>query len=169
MLCYDSPADFPKDRLMRRVLLTILLTGLREKADRVEFRYDPNWLSVWCRADDAWFEMIPPPRDCWASLIAEVRRLSRLVAPERGGWQAWLSRLVARRSEPAAGWMTLRLRGRYVLYAVRLDPSPEYGLIVFELIGPTLEPEVIAAVFDKLSRSGPMDEIDDLASHPQSA
>lgn len=164
MLRYDAPADAASNYPVRKFLLMVLLMGSRDRADRIEFRYEPDWLRLWYRVDGAWYELVPPPRSVCPQVLAEVRRSSRLVTPERGtGWRARVGGLLARPGGPAAGWMTLRVRGREVLYAVRLDPSPERGVVVFEPVGPVLDPgdaEGVLAEMWPRDADGPYIEFD---------
>lgn len=146
MLRYDGPADAPTDRPIRRFLILVLLMAVRDKADQIRFRHTPDLLSLWYRVDGQWYELVPPPRHVCPDLLAEVRRISRLVAPEIGtGWRGWLRGRFARSEGLAAGWFTFRFRGRDLLYTVRLDPDPNRGEIVLDSVGPVPDPDVAAA------------------------
>jgi hypothetical protein len=154
MLRYDTPADAPTDRPIRRLLILVLLMAMRDKADQIRFNYAPDLLSLWYRVDGTWYELVPPPAMIWPGIVAEFRQMSRLVSPELGtGWRSAVRRLIARPAGLAAGWLTFRLHGRDHLYMARLDPGPVRGEVLLEVAGSTAgEPEGAEAVLGELMR-----------------
>lgn len=154
MICYDSPADAPTDRPIRRLLILVLLMAMRDKADQIRFNYTPDLLSLWYRVDGTWYELVPPPVAIWPGMVAEVRRMSRLVSPEveTGCWST-IRRTFARPDGLAAGWLTCRFRGQDQLYVTRLDPGPVRGEIFLEVAGPSsVDPENATAALGELMR-----------------
>lgn len=150
MLRYDDPRDAPNIRPVRKLFVMVLLIALREGATRVMFRPGEHQVDMSCEVDGVWYEYVPPPRHVWHALVAEARRVCRLVRPDRAvGVGDRLRTWFGRASEPEAGWLTFRLRGRDYLFTVRLDAREPGAELRLELLGP---PTPLQAAAEELSK-----------------
>jgi hypothetical protein len=145
MFRYDSVADAPPGyKPVRKYLAVVLMMAVRDRADQIRFSHGPDQLSVWYRVEEKWYELVPPPPHVWPRLLDEIRRTSRLVAPERtANWREQIRRWFAPDGELMVGWLTFRVGDRDVLYRVRRDSYPSQGELFLELASPLTDLETI--------------------------
>jgi hypothetical protein len=77
MLTCESTEQLLAEPVPRRWLHTVLLTALRDKAERVEIRYMEDEAVLYYRVDGRDWELMPPPEEVYPVLKDTVRRGSR--------------------------------------------------------------------------------------------
>lgn len=115
MLRYDTPADAPDNRPVRKLLVMVLLMSIRDRASTIRFCLQADRIDTTYQIDGEWYELVPPPAHIWPDLVADVRSVARLIRPDRGGWFYQI-----RFDDPEAGWLTFRVVGQDQCYLVRL-------------------------------------------------
>src|SRR5437764_15474930 len=83
VLVYESTEQLLAEPEPRRYLHTVLLTALRDKAERVEVRFGEAEGMLYYRVDGRDWELTPPPDDICPLLKEAIRGAARLVRPER--------------------------------------------------------------------------------------
>ena len=136
MLVYESTTQLLAEPEPRRYLHTVILTALRDKAERVEVRFGDGEGMLYYRVEGRDWELLPPPDDIYAVLKDTVRGVARLVRPERPDLTVMFANPGARFEPMETGWLTYQLGGYWVDIAVRIDPRDPYGSIRFELDDP---------------------------------
>ena len=136
MLVYDSTAQLLAEPESRRYLHTILLTALRDKAERVEVRYGEGEAMLYYRVDGRDWELVPPPDDIYPLLKDAVREVARLVRPERPDMQILYGAEGARFEPLEAGWLTYQIGGYMLDMVVRIDPREPFGYIRIDIDNP---------------------------------
>ena len=133
MLVYESAEQLLAEPEPRRYLHTVILTALRDKAERVEVRFGDGEGMLYYRVDGRDWELIPPPDEVYAVIKDTVREVARLVRPERPEVTVMFGTPGARFEPIEAGWLTYQLGGYWVDLAVRIDPREPYGFIRFDI------------------------------------
>lgn len=118
MLRYDTPTDAPNTRPVRKLLVLVLIMGIRDRAATTRFCLGAEAIDLAYEVDGVWYDLVPPPAHIWSDIRSEVRSVARLVRPDRGGW--WNR---TRPDDPETGWLTFRLNGHDHLYRVQLNAS----------------------------------------------
>jgi hypothetical protein len=168
VLVYESPAQLFAEPEPRRYLHTVILTALRDKAERVEIRFGEDSGMLYYRVDGRDWELTPPPDDLFPVLKDTLRQVARLVRPERPD-TIILSGAPGGRFEPLeVGWLTYRLGGYWADLVVRIDPREPYGYIRLDIDNPEdfadAAGEALAAYAAGLSDE--LDDQDDTALEP---
>ena len=68
VLVYESPEKLLAEPDPRRYLHTVILTALRDKAERVEVRFGEDGGMLYYRVDGRDWELVPPPDDVYPVL-----------------------------------------------------------------------------------------------------
>ena len=136
MLVFGSPDRLRAEPEPVRFLHLVLLSCLRDRAERVEFRSVEDGWMLYQRIDGRDWEMVPPPEDVQPVLKQAVRGAARLVAPERPDVTVSAGLPDARHEPAEVGWLTYQLRGRLIDLAVRIDPREPWGAITLDLDHP---------------------------------
>lgn len=136
MLVFDSPDQLRAEPEPVRFLQLMLLSCLRDRAERVEFRSVEDGWMLYQRIDGRDWEMVPPPEDVQPVLKQAIRGAARLVAPERPEVTVSAGLPDARYEPAEVGWLTYQLRGRLIDLAVRIDPREPWGSITLDLEHP---------------------------------
>ena len=135
MLIYESTEQLLAEPEPRRWLHTVLLTALRDKAERVEIRFMDEEAVLYYRVDGRDWELMPPPEEVYPVLKDTVREVSRLVRPDRPDVTVMFGTPTARFEPMEIGWLTYQLGGYWVDVAVRIDPREPFGCIRFDIEG----------------------------------
>jgi hypothetical protein len=92
------------------------------------FRHTESTLRIYALGASEWDELVPAPGPVWTPLVAEVRRLSRLVRPPcPGGLVGRLREWVrGRPPAPEVGWLVYQLGASRYEIAVAINPLPPY-------------------------------------------
>lgn len=132
MLIYESPSQLLHEPDARRYLQTILLTAIRDQAERLEIRFGEESGSLYYRVQGRDWELIPPPEDLYPQLKSVVRSVSRLVSPERPSILLTAAVEGARFEPLEVGWLTYQIGPYWLDIVVRIDPREPYGFIQFD-------------------------------------
>ena len=135
MLIYESTEHLLAEPVPRRWLHTVLLTALRDKAERVEIRYMEDEATLYYRVEGRDWELMAPPEEIYPVLKDTVREASRLVRPERPDVTVMFGVPEARFEPLEIGWLTYQIGGYWVDLAVRIDPREPFGWIRFDIDG----------------------------------
>lgn len=135
MLTFDSADQVRSEPPARRFLHVVLLSAVRDKAERVEVRFTEGGSLLYYRTGGRDWELVPPPDEVDDLLLDEVRAASRLVSPERPDLVVTAGVGDARYEPTAVGWLTYRLRGYWIDMVVRIDPRRPWGGITLEIEG----------------------------------
>lgn len=135
MLIYESPDQLAAEPDAKRWLHTVLLTALRDQAERVEVRFMEGEGTLYYRVDGRDWELMPPPDEVYPVLKDTVREVARLVRPERPDVTVMFGTPEARFEPLEIGWLTYQIGGYWVDIAVRIDPREPFGWIRFDLDG----------------------------------
>ena len=133
MLVYESTDQLLAEPPPRRYLHTVILTALRDKAERVEVRFMEGEGTLYYRVEGRDWELLPPPEDIYPVLKDTVREVARLVRPERPEVTVMFGVPDARFEPLEVGWLTYQLGGYWVDIAVRIDPREPFGFIRFDI------------------------------------
>jgi hypothetical protein len=133
MLTYSTPDALRAEPPARRFLHVLLLTALRDKAERLEVRFTDAGSLLYYRVAGRDWELVPPPDEVDDLLAGEVRAAARLVAPERPDVVVTGGVGDARYEPTEAGWLTYQLGGFWVDLLVKIDPRRPWGGITFEV------------------------------------
>jgi hypothetical protein len=135
LLIYESAEQLLTESEPRRYLHTVILTALRDKAERVEVRFMEGEGTLYYRVDGRDWELMPPPDEIYPVLKDTVREAARLVQPERPDLTVMFGTPEGRFEPLEIGWLTYQLGGYWVDIAVRIDPREPYGFIRFDIDG----------------------------------
>ncbi len=149
MLVYESIDQLLAEPAPRRYLHSILLTAIRDKAERLEVRFGEGDGTLYYRVDGRDWELMPPPDDVYPHLKDAVRAVSRLVSPERPAVTLTAGVEGARFEPLEVGWLTYQLGAYWVDVVVRIDPREPYGFIQFELEQPEEFADAAGEVLDE--------------------
>ena len=133
MLVYESIAQLLSEPPPRRYLHTVILTALRDKAERVEVRFMEGEGTLYYRVDGRDWELTSPPEDIYPVLKETVRNAARLVQPERPELTVMFGVPDARFEPLETGWLTYQIGGYCVDVVVRIDPREPFGYIRFDI------------------------------------
>ncbi|HXD87094.1 MAG TPA: hypothetical protein VN641_11405 [Urbifossiella sp.] len=133
MLIYESTEQFLAETEPRRYLHTVILTALRDKAERVEVRFMEGEGTLYYRVDGRDWELMPPPEEVYPLLKETVREAARLVRPERPDLTVMFGTPEGHFEPLEIGWLTYQLGGYWVDIAVRIDPREPYGFIRLDI------------------------------------
>ena len=133
MLIYESTEQLLAESEPRRYLHSVILTALRDKAERVEVRFMEGEGTLYYRVDGRDWELMPPPEDVYPLLKATVRAAARLVRPERPELTVMFGTPEGHFEPLEIGWLTYQLGGYWVDIAVRIDPREPYGFIRLDI------------------------------------
>jgi hypothetical protein len=136
VLVFDSPDQLRAESEPVRFLHLMLLSCLRDRAERIEFRSVEDGWMLYQRIDGRDWEMFPPPESVQPALKQTIRAASRLVAPERPEVTVSAGLPDALYEPAEIGWLTYQLRGRLLDLAVRIDPREPWGSITLDLEHP---------------------------------
>ena len=136
LLVYESTEQLLAEPAPRRYLHTVLLTALRDKAERAEVRFAEGEGMLYYRIGGRDWELTPPPDDVYPHLKAAVREVARLVRPERPDVTVMFGLPDARFEPMEAGWLTYQLGEYWVDVLVRIDPREPFGSIQFDIDDP---------------------------------
>jgi len=136
VLVYESTEQLLAEPPARRYLHTVLLTALRDKAERVEVRFMEGEAVLYYRVDGRDWELTPPPDDLYPQLKDAVREAARLVPPDRPDTTILFGVPDARFEPMEVGWLTYQLGGYWVDVVVRIDPREPYGYIRLDIDDP---------------------------------
>ena len=135
MLIYESTEQLLAEPEPRRYLHSILLTAIRDKAERVEVRFMDGEGTLYYRVDGRDWELMPPPEEVYPVLKDTVREVARLVRPDRPDVTVMFGTPEGHFEPLEIGWLTYQLGGYWVDIAVRIDPREPYGFIRFDIDG----------------------------------
>jgi hypothetical protein len=135
VLVYESTDQLLAEPEPRRYLHTVLLTALRDKAERVEVRFMEGEGTLYYRVEGRDWELVPPPDEIYPVLKDTVRGVARLVRPERPDLTVVFGVPDAKFEPLEVGWLTYQLGGYWVDIAVRIDPREPFGFIRFDIDG----------------------------------
>lgn len=135
MLVYDSTDQLLAEPAPRRYLHTILLTAIRDKAERLEVRFGEGEGMLYYRVNGRDWELVPPPEEVYPVLKQTVREVARLVRPERPETTVMFGVPDAHFEPLEAGWLTYQLGAYWVDVVVRIDPREPFGFIQFDIDG----------------------------------
>lgn len=133
MLVFESAEQILAEPEPRRYLHTVLLTALRDKAERLEVRFMEGEGSLYYRVDGRDWELTPPPDDIYPVLKDTIRAAARLVRPERPDVQVLFGVEGARYEPLEVGWLSYQLGGYMADMVVRIDPREPFGFIRIDL------------------------------------
>ncbi len=154
MLVYESTEQLLAEPEPRLYLQTVLLTAMRDKAERVEVRFMDGEGTLYYRVDGRDWELMPPPEEVYPVLKETIRSVARLVQPERPDVTVMFGTPESRFEPLEIGWLTYQLGGYWVDIAVRIDPREPFGCIRFDLEGAdefaTAAGEALAAYVEQL-------------------
>jgi hypothetical protein len=136
LLVYESTAQLLAEPEARRYLHTVLLTALRDKAERVEIRFGEGEGMLYYRVEGRDWELTPPPDDLYPLLKDALREAARLVRPERPDTQILYGAEGARFEPMEAGWLTYQIGGYLLDTVVRIDPREPFGYIRIDIDNP---------------------------------
>jgi hypothetical protein len=136
VLVYESTAQLMAEPEPRRYLHTVLLTALRDKAERVEVRFGEEGGMLYYRVEGRDWELMPPPDDIYPLLKDTVRQAARLVRPERPDLTVMFGAEGARFEPMEVGWLTYSIGGYWADMVVRIDPREPYGSIRIDIDDP---------------------------------
>ena len=126
MLVYETPEKLLAEPDARRYLHTVILTALRDKAERVEVRFGEDGGMLYYRVEGRDWELLPPPDDVYPVLKQTIREAARLVRPERPETTILLGTAGARFEPLEVGWLTYQVGGYWADLIVRIDfDNPE--------------------------------------------
>ncbi len=132
MLVYESTDGLLAEPEPRRYLHTVLLTAVRDKAERLEIRFGDGDGTLYYRVEGRDWELIPPPDEVYPHLKAAVREAARLVSPERPSLTVVAGPAGAAFEPLEAGWLTYQIGAYWLDVLVRIDPREPYGSIQFD-------------------------------------
>lgn len=135
MLVYESTDGLLAEPEPRRYLHSVILTALRDKAERLEIRFGEGEGMLYYRVGGKDWELIPPPDDVYPLLKQTVREAARLVRPERPETTVLFGVPDATFEPTEAGWLTYQLGAYWADLLVRIDPREPYGSIQFDIDG----------------------------------
>jgi hypothetical protein len=154
LLIYESVEQLQAESDAKRWLHTVILTALRDKAERIEIRYMEDEATLYYRVDGRDWELMPPPEEIYPVLKDTVRDVSRLVRPERPDVTVMFGTPTARFEPMETGWLTYQLGGYWVDLFVRIDPREPFGCIRFDIDGAdefaTAAGEALAAYVEQI-------------------
>jgi hypothetical protein len=154
VLTYTSPAQLADESEPVKFLHVLILTALRDRAERLEIRFAEGHGLVYYRTEGRDWELTPPPPDVYAELKPTVRRAARLVAPERPDVAVVAGPADATFEPQQVGWLTYQLGQHWLDMVVRIDPREPWGSIRIDLDHPEelagLAGEALADYLDQL-------------------
>ena len=136
MLVYESPEQLLAEPEARRYLHTVLLTALRDKAERVEIRFGEGEGMLYYRVAGRDWELTPPPDDLYPQLKDAVRGAAKLVSPERPDTTIMFGVDGAHFEPLEIGWLTYQIGGFRLDMVVRIDPRDPFGSIRIDIDEP---------------------------------
>jgi hypothetical protein len=161
LLVYESIDQLLAEPEPRRYLHTVILTALRDKAERVEVRFGEGEGMLYYRVEGRDWELMPPPDDIYPVLKDTVREVSRLVRPERPETTVMFGVPGARFEPTEIGWLTYQLGSYWIDLAVRIDPRDPFGFIRFDIDSPEefaeMAGEALAGYSERLTTDQPDD------------
>lgn len=149
MLIYESADQLLAESETHRYLHTILLTAIRDKAERLEIRFGEDSGSLYYRVEGRDWELLPPPEDVYPQLKSTLRSVARLVAPERPAVTLSAGIEGARFEPLEVGWLTYQLGTYWLDIVVRIDPREPFGLIQFDLEKPEEFADIAGEMLDE--------------------
>jgi hypothetical protein len=135
MLTYESTEQLLAEPEPKRWLHIVLLTALRDSAERIEIRYMEGEATLYYRVDGRDWELLPPPEEIYPVLKDTVREVSRLVRPERPDVTVMFGTPESHFEPLETGWLTYQIGGYWVDVVVRIDPREPFGFIRFDIDG----------------------------------
>jgi hypothetical protein len=153
VLVFESTEQLLAESEARRYLHSILLTAVRDKAERLEIRFGEADGMLYYRVSGRDWELTPPPDEIYPLLKEEVRSVSRLVPPERPPITLTAGIEGARFEPLEVGWLTYQLGAYWLDLVVRIDPREPYGSIQFDLEHPEEFAELAGEVLDEYHAS----------------
>lgn len=168
MLVYESPEKLLAEPDARRYLHTVILTALRDKAERVEVRFGEDGGMLYYRVEGRDWELLPPPDDVYPVLKRTVREVARLVRPERPDTTILFGAPEAKFEPLEVGWLTYQIGGYWADLVVRIDPREPFGFIQIEFDNPEDFADAAGEALAALAESLPddHDDPDDTALEP---
>jgi hypothetical protein len=152
VLVFETPEQLRAEPDARRFLHVLLLTCLRDRAERIEFRSVEGGWVLYQRIDGRDWEMVPPPEMVQPVVKPMIREASRLVAPERPAVTVSAGLPDARFEPHEVGWLTYQIGNRLIDIAVRIDPREPWGSITLDLEHPdelsALAADALAAYYE---------------------
>jgi len=136
VLTFLSPGQVSSEPEPIRFLHVMLLTCLRDRAERIEFRSTESGWLLYQRVEGRDWEMISPPEDVQLELKATIRTAARLVAPQRPDVSIVAGSPDAVFEPQQVGWLTYQLGQHLLDMVVRIDPREPWGSIRIELDHP---------------------------------
>ncbi|MGL4424261.1 MAG: hypothetical protein ACRCZF_26635, partial [Gemmataceae bacterium] len=114
MLVYQDAEQFTTLSEPEQEFQRALLTALREGASQLEFRFGDGWMLTYQRVEGRDWEVLTPSDELQEELRPLIRRVARLVKPERpeltfSGIPAG-SQIVS----PEIGWLTFHIGEKWL-------------------------------------------------------
>ena len=138
MLIHTTAEALRREPDARRFWILAVLLGLREKAGRVEVRFGDGDAVLYHRVEGRDWELAAVDDDLFPLLKPELRKVARLVAPERPEFTVTAGPPDATMESQQIGWLTFDLGQRLIDLAVRIDPREPYGSIQLDIEYPDL-------------------------------
>lgn len=133
MLSFTTPAELKAAPDAVRFFALAILLGLRDKASRVEVRFGDGDALLYHRSEGRDWELAPVSEELFPELKPALRKLARLVTPERPEFTVTAGVVGARVEPQQIGWLTFELEQRLIDLAVRIDPREPYGFIQLDI------------------------------------
>ena len=149
MLIHESADQVLAESAPRQYLHSILLTAIRDRAERLEIRFGEDSGSLYYRVEGRDWELLPPPDEVYPHLKETVRSVARLVSPERPAVMINAGIEGARFEPLEVGWLTFQLGAYWMDIVVRIDPREPFGLIQFDLEKPEEFAELAGEALDE--------------------
>jgi hypothetical protein len=136
VLTYTSPAQLADEPEPVKFLHVLILTALRDRAERLEVRFAEGHGLVYYRTEGRDWELTPPPADVYPELKPTLRRIARLVTPERPDVSVVAGQPDAKFEPQEVGWLTYQLGQHLLDMVIRIDPREPWGGVRIELEHP---------------------------------
>lgn len=149
MLIYESADHLLAEPEPQRYLHSILLTAIRDKAERLDIRFGEGSGSLYYRVEGRDWELLPPPDEVYPHLKATLRAAARLVSPERPAVTLTAGVEGARFEPLEVGWLTYQLGAYWMDIVVRIDPREPFGFIQFDIEKPEEFADVAGEALDE--------------------
>ncbi len=134
MLTYESAQQVAAEPQALRFWHLAILIALRDKAERLELRFDDSGGGLlYHRVQGRDWEVAPAAVEFFAELKPAIRSVARLVAPERPDGIITYGIPDARLEVQEIGWLSYQLLGHVIDLAVRIDPREPYGYVCLEI------------------------------------
>jgi hypothetical protein len=129
LLVYTTAEQLRQEPDIHRFWVLGILMSLRDKASRMEVRFGEGEATLYHRVQDRDWELTPVGEELFEELKPSLRKMAKLVAPERPDFTITAGPKDARMESQQVGWLTFDLDQNLIDLLVRIDPREPFGFI----------------------------------------